>query len=277
VYDLEPANVPDVLAERPVIIFGKWNGNPTGTIQIKGKTGKEDFNYTFDVSKAEVKTSNRAIKYLWARQKIRMLDDFNNAAGDAKLTEQITGLGLKYNLLTNYTSFIAIDSVVRNKGGKQATVKQPLPLPENVNDYAVGGNAMGVYQSTGNIGSVQCMSIAEKTVSYDAVELKESPAIVEELPAYIGGESAMEAFIEMNLVYPARAKTSGITGTVYVQFTVKADGTIEDVTVLRGIGGGCDEEAVRVIKLMSHKWRPAKQNGAYIETKMNLPIRFDLK
>jgi len=62
VYNIEPANVPDVLAERPVILFGKWKGNPTGTITVKGKSGNQDFSYTLDVSKAEAKTSNRAIK-----------------------------------------------------------------------------------------------------------------------------------------------------------------------------------------------------------------------
>jgi Ca-activated chloride channel family protein len=276
VYDLEPAHVPDVLAERPVIIFGKWNGNPTGTIKISGKTGKEDFSYTFDVSKAEIKASNRAIKYLWARQKIRMLDDFNNAGNDPKLTEQITGLGLKYNLLTNYTSFIAIDSVVRNKGGKQTTVKQPLPLPENVNDYAVGG-------ISGTAG-VKCMSIRSaeiNSIEYDEMEVVEEKApvftMVEEMPEYIGGQSAMEAFIEMNLVYPERAKINGISGTVYIQFTVKADGSITDVKVLLGIGGGCDEEAVRVVKLMNHKWKPGKQNGKRVSTQFKLPIRFQFK
>jgi Ca-activated chloride channel homolog len=275
VYDLEPSNVPDVLAERPVIIFGKWNGSPTGTIKISGKTGKEDFTYTLNVSKAEVKESNRAIKYLWARQKIRMLDDFNNAGSDPKLTEQITGLGLKYNLLTNYTSFIAIDSVVRNRGGKQVTVKQPLPLPENVNDYAVGGVGM----ANACMKSVQIMKV--ESFSVDAVELEESPnpvyEMAEEMPEYIGGQSAMEAFIEMNLVYPSRAKASGISGTVYVQFTVNADGSLSNISVLRGIGGGCDEEAIRVVKLMIRKWKAGKQGGRRVATQMNLPIKFLIK
>jgi len=280
VYDLEPSNVPDVLAERPVIIFGKWKGNPAGKIKITGRSGKEDFEYILDVSKAGASSSNRALKYLWARQKIRMLDDFNNAANDPKLTEQITGLGLKYNLLTNYTSFIAIDSVVRNKGGKQATVKQPLPLPENVSDYAVGG-----YGSAAS-GTKSCMkvmnfsgAVMENKVELDETE-EQSPSVytaVEEMPEYIGGQTAMEAFIKMHLVYPTEAKTKGITGTVYIEFMVKADGSITNVTVIRGIGGGCDEEAVRVVKMMSKKWKPGKQNGKNTTTKMTLPIHFQLK
>ena len=299
VYDIEPSHVPDVLAERPVILFGKYKGNPEGTIKITGRSGKEDFTYTFDVSKTKAQASNRALKYLWARQKIRMLDDFNNAANDPKLTEQITGLGLKYNLLTNYTSFIAIDSVVRNKGGKQVTVKQPLPLPDGVNDNAVGGGYGG---ATGQMGVKSTMKSSynyspasgatynaapsatvseEKVMEIDAIEIQdvkaESFAVVEQMPEFIGGQIALENFIIVNLVYPTLAKTSGIMGTVYIEFTVKADGSVTDVKVMRGIGSGCDQEAVRVVKLSTKRWTPGKQGGKNIDVKMTLPINFQLK
>jgi protein TonB len=84
----------------------------------------------------------------------------------------------------------------------------------------------------------------------------------------------MDAFIEMNLVYPSRAKASGISGTVYVQFTVNVDGSLSNISVLRGIGGGCDEEAIRIVKLMIRKWKAGKQNGKKVPTQMNLPIKF---
>ncbi len=284
VYDIEPSTVPDVLAERPVILFGKWKGNPQGTIKITGRSGKEDFVYTFDVSKTIPQQSNQAIKYLWARQKIRMLDDFNNAAGDPELVKQITGLGLKYNLLTNYTSFIAVDSVVRNKSGKQITVKQPLPLPDKVSDYAVGNNGIAFGQTT-NITSFSNADESEVVVEekIDRQELKsidveeQAYTTVEEMPAFIGGQAAMENFIKTNLVYPVLAKSSGIAGMVYIEFIVKADGSITDVKVMRGIGGGCDEEAVRVVKMMNKLWTPGKQNGKNVSTQMYLPIKFQLK
>ncbi len=276
VYDVEPSNVPDVLAERPVIIFGKWKGNPGGAIKITGKSGKEDFVYTLDVNKSEASTSNSALKYLWARQKIRILDDFNNAANDPKLVEKITGMGLKYNLLTNYTSFVAIDSVVRNKGGHQNTVKQPLPLPENVNDYAVGGYGSGYGAATGSANYAPGVRLCEKA-SKDIEESVEIPnTVVEEQPEFIGGQKALDAFLEINIVYPSLAKSKGISGIVYVQFKVNADGSVSDVSILRGIGGGCDEEAVRVIKLTSKKWKPGKQSGKASVIQMILPIKFKI-
>ena len=214
-----------------------------------------------------------------------MLDDFNNAGNDPKLTEEITGLGLKYNLLTNYTSFIAIDSVVRNKGGKQVTVKQPLPLPENVNDNSVGNYGMVMGASVNCMKSVQSVSAdyevtEQPNIEMDEIVVEKSPpmTLVEEMPSFIGGQAAMEKFISDNIVYHADAmQGTGISGTVYIEFTVKPDGRVANVIVLRGIGGGCDEEAIRVIKLMSYKWNPGKQSGKTVSAKMVLPIKFALK
>ena len=75
------------------------------------------------------------------------------------------------------------------------------------------------------------------------------------------------------MVYPKIAKESGITGTVYVQFVVEANGSISNVKLARGIGGGCDEEAMRVVKAMP-KWKPGKQNGRPVRVSFTLPIKF---
>jgi protein TonB len=98
---------------------------------------------------------------------------------------------------------------------------------------------------------------------------------VEEYPEFPGGEKALYEYIKNNIRYPEVARTSGITGTVYVQFVVEKDGSISDVKVLRGIGGGCDEEAVRVVKSMP-KWKPGKQRGQPVRVYYTLPIDFKL-
>ena len=72
------------------------------------------------------------------------------------------------------------------------------------------------------------------------------------------------------------AKESGIQGMVYVTFVVERDGSITDVRVLRGIGGGCDEEAIRVVSAMP-KWTPGKQRGKPVRVQYNLPVRFTLQ
>jgi Ca-activated chloride channel family protein len=138
-YDVEPLALPDVLADRPVVVFGKWRGKAAGTITLRGITGHGKYAESIDVGKTKAMQENSALRYLWARQRIMLLSDYNNLRPDEKRVLEVTELGLAYNLLTAYTSFVAIDTEVRNNG-KFTTVKQPLPLPQGVSDYAVGGN-----------------------------------------------------------------------------------------------------------------------------------------
>ena len=142
VYDEEPPSIPDVLAERPVVIVGKWRGQPQGRITLTGTAGDKPYQDQFDVSQVKPLPANAALRYLWARDRIAVLDDYNRLSPDDARVEEVTALGLGYNLLTQYTSFVAIDSEVRLKGGKTVTVKQPLPLPQGVSDLAVGESQM---------------------------------------------------------------------------------------------------------------------------------------
>ena len=138
VYDVEPPGIPDVLADRPVIVFGKWRGKAKGTIRISGDSGKGPFSHTVDVGKVTPDKANTALQYLWARHRIAVLADYNRLRPNDERIKTVTQLGLTYSLLTDYTSFVAVDTRVRLKDGKPVTVRQPLPLPEGVSDYAVG-------------------------------------------------------------------------------------------------------------------------------------------
>ena len=142
VYDVEPVGVPDVFAERPVTVFGKWRGKPTGKITLGGIAGDRSYAATIDVANAETIIDNEALRYLWARTRIAQLGDDNRLQSDDRRIAEITELALKYNLLTAYTSFVAVDTEVRRTDGEVATVVQPLPLPEGVSDYAVGNAAL---------------------------------------------------------------------------------------------------------------------------------------
>lgn len=99
---------------------------------------------------------------------------------------------------------------------------------------------------------------------------------VEQMPTFPGGETEMLKFIGKNVVYPSAAKRSGLEGTVYIQFTVGRTGEISDIKVVKGLGGGTDEEAIRVVKMMP-KWKAGKQNGREVPVRFTLPFRFTLK
>ncbi len=99
--------------------------------------------------------------------------------------------------------------------------------------------------------------------------------IVEDNPEFPGGQEAMQKFLRDNIRYPTMAREAGIQGTVFVTFVVERDGSISNVEVVRGIGGGCDQEAVRVVKTMP-TWKPGKQRGQPVRVQFNLPVRFML-
>lgn len=98
---------------------------------------------------------------------------------------------------------------------------------------------------------------------------------VEEMPVYPGGKIGLTKYLKDNLEYPKEAKENGIQGTVFVIFVVNEDGSVSDVKLKKGIGGGCDQEAIRVVKEM-RKWKPGKQGGAPVKVYQQLPIVFKL-
>lgn len=100
--------------------------------------------------------------------------------------------------------------------------------------------------------------------------------IVEQKPAFEGGDAALIQYLRKNLLYPALARENGIEGTVVIQFVVNTDGSIVNTNILKDIGGGCGEEALRVVRGMP-KWQPGKQRGKAVRVQFNLPIRFQLE
>ena len=124
---------------------------------------------------------------------------------------------------------------------------------------------------------------AEVIDDYVPVEVEEEEVveqeifqIVEEMPAYPGGDQKLMEFIAKGIKYPQIARETGIQGRVFVGFVVEPDGSVSNVKVLRGIGGGCDEEAMRVVKSMP-KWKPGKQRGKAVRVSYMLPVNFKLQ
>jgi protein TonB len=99
---------------------------------------------------------------------------------------------------------------------------------------------------------------------------------VPEMPHYPGGEEALAEYISSNIVYPELARKAGIQGKVITSFTIERSGNISNIKIEKGIGGGCDEEAIRVISAMG-KWQPGKQNGNPVRVRMMIPISFKLQ
>lgn len=139
VYDAEPSTPSILYAQKPIVLFGKWRGTPSGTITVSGKSGSQSYVQEIPVTDVTVDTENEALRYLWARTRLDRIAGFGSIRNDSSTKEEITRLGLEYNMTTPYTSFIAVVDTIRNAEGESTDVNQALPLPLHVTNLAVGG------------------------------------------------------------------------------------------------------------------------------------------
>ena len=175
VYDVEPMHVPDLFAARPIIVTGKYRGKPQGNVTVTGMTGKKPYKEIIPLEKVKAEKKNKALKYLWARERVTLLNYENSfSSNDSSIIKAITEIGLKYSMLTNYTSFIAIYKKERNKEGiADSTIMQPLPLPQNVSDMSIG--------ALGNISGVQLNSVVVVSGAADVSYAHSETAIVSDV------------------------------------------------------------------------------------------------
>lgn len=131
------------------------------------------------------------------------------------------------------------------------------------------------YDSIGNISSQYLFMNESITVIKEDKRSNKLFAIVDEMPQFKGDSTALTKFISDNVVYPEEAKKNKVSGRVYISFTVEKDGSVTEGKVLRGIGFGCDEAALNVIKKMP-KWIPGKQNGRLVRVTYTMPVFFDI-
>lgn len=157
-YDTEPARIPTLFAGRPIVLLGKYRGEAEGKIVIRGETPQGPYEQVLDVAKIASPAQTEALRYLWAREAIRNLVDLTGTVDkESEEGKKTLELGLKYSLLTQFTSFVAVDSLVRAQGDPEK-VEQVQPLPEGVGQSAVsfgsgmGGGGMG--QGTIGLGSL---------------------------------------------------------------------------------------------------------------------------
>ena len=282
-YAVEPVAVPDVLADRPVLVFGKWRGNPRGTITLTGVTGEGKYSETVRVADYKPSKDNAALKYLWARHRITILSDYNKLRSDDKRVKEVTDLGLAYNLLTAYTSFVAVDNEVRHTDGRPATVKQPLPLPEGVSDYAVGGAANYAAAPSVSRGFALQYKKAEKHYAEDKLALQESQTSRQKdqtkqtvIVDVVAGKglakddvlaAAQNHLSDLETCFTGLSKSA----TLKVEITVHADGTVKEAKI---IAGGSQEAKIKQCLIETiGKWRFAPTaNGKTVKVTLTLKI-----
>jgi len=277
---VEPRTIPDVLADRPVVVFGKWQGRPRGTISVRGISGNESYREVIDVSSAVPMRSNSALRYLWARHRIMLLSDYNMLRPSDERIAEVTNLGLTYNLLTAYTSFVAVDSQVRNPDGESATVIQPLPLPESVSNYAVGQAAKSTVMaaapipSTGFSRDQMRKSILQEPVEATVEPEDKAPVVKIGKVEATGGlsEETVRKAVESRLAALRYCfQDPGAAVTLVVKLTVNADGTVKRVTSTYKHTGNNAIEACIISELKKLRF-PAVAGGTPVTASITLVL-----
>ena len=161
---------------------------------------------------------------------------------------------------------------------KQEQKPQPVEVPKQTTQIQVVEDDVEVEDVEINAEVDQNEVIEE----YVAPEVEEEEVveteiftIVEEMPDFPGGMQKLADYLAKNIKYPQMARESGIQGRVFVNFVIEPDGHVSNVNVMRSLGGGCDEEAIRVVKSMP-KWKPGKQRGKPVRESYILPVNFQL-
>lgn len=155
VYDVEPLRVPDVFATRPIVIYGKYLGTPTGSLTMTGDLGDGTLSETQEFADyTEGMEDNVALKYLWARKRIRLMADYGIASNETdtiSIEEEITLLGLQYSLITEYTSFVAVDSNAVTSPADNADNNDDGDITDLFSVTAAGNDQIDYLQLRGTI------------------------------------------------------------------------------------------------------------------------------
>ena len=156
---------------------------------------------------------------------------------------------------------------------------QPVEVPKQTTQLTIVEDDVEVEDVNIN-AEVDQNEVIEEYVAPEVVEEEvteqEVFTIVEEMPDFPGGVAKLSEYLQKNIKYPQMARESGIQGRVFVNFVVEPDGSVSHVNVMRSLGGGCDEEAMRVVKAMP-KWKPGKQRGKPVRVSYILPVNFKLQ
>ena len=174
---------------------------------------------------------------------------------------------------------VAVDEEMVEITKQEEQKPQPVEMPQQTTQIEIVDDNVETQDININ-AEVEQTEIIEEYVAPEVVEEEvvetEIFQIVEEMPQFPGGDAKLLEYVATHIKYPQIARETGIQGRVFVGFVVEPDGSVSNVKILRGIGGGCDEEAVRVIKSLP-KWKPGKQRGKAVRVSYQIPVLFKLQ
>jgi Ca-activated chloride channel family protein len=307
VAEVYPSHIPDLYASRPIMVTGRYTAAGQGVIRLVAKRAGEPYTREIPVSFAAQNQNNYILASLWARERINdlMSQDWAGLQRGAMrddLRQQITQIGLDYRLMTQFTSFVAVEEQVVTEGGTPKRIQVPVELPEGVQyeqawfggaDRAklavpqrvrVSGGVVGGVpggQLGGVIGGIVSSSPAMNgTGSVSGVGNSGGAGIGPGVGGGFGGGvyrvgggvSAPRAIYAPAPEYSEEARKTGHQGTVVLWAIIGPDGRPREVKVARALGMGLDERAIEAVR----RWRfePATKDGKPVAVQMNIEVAF---
>jgi len=254
--DVYPQKIPDLFSAKPVVIHGRYTKGASGTIRLKGKVGGQDFVREIAVNLPETESRNDVLATLWARTRIDdlMSKDWNGVQnGTMKLEVQntVTNIGLEYRLLTQFTSFVAVEEKIKTQGGKPVKVEVPVELPDGMNrenafgrleiltslqrpatvkSKSISGRGNGVGSFVGGLFRNRKSLGQAPNKMADVTNLTLSPAS----KIISGGIVNGKAVNLPNPIYPPAAKAVRASGAVNVQIIIDEKGNVISASAISG-------------------------------------------
>ncbi len=286
-YDVAPAAIPDLMAQRPLVIFGKFQGMAGGSITVRGKRAGGDFERVVEVDPSTAGGKSAPIRHLWARKWVDVLSDQLHVLPDSKpIRNGITRLGLHYSMMTAFTSFVAVDTVVSNKTGKVEKVKQPLPLPAGVSNLAVGDSVSkgslggGGGSSGGSIGGVGYGKGSPASFSF-SLKASSPPLLSPGAPMVLGSvnkttlkSSVKKALGSLDDVKELLKKAGCASTKLTIKMVFDSSGKLKDLVVTTDPASSCscDQEAAALVETALEKGLGKLPDPAFASVSVTYPL-----
>ena len=243
-FDVVPEAIPDLFVDRPVLVFGKFRGPAKGHIRIEGQSAAGRYSAATNVESALVGSSrSSALRLLWARHAIQSLEDEEAVDPTDASQSRIRTLGLEHGLLTPYTSFVAVDSAVRNRTRDLQVVEQPLPMPDGMQQlngslgaaslggtgYGAGGGGVGYGRGVGGLGLRGAVGGAKRPAVRPSVR-QGAPIVLGSVDRHVILKALHPALRRVRYEYQrALTRTPELAGRLLVQIVIDDDGNVSQV------------------------------------------------
>jgi Ca-activated chloride channel homolog len=280
VSDIYPHRIPDLFSAEPIVICGRYKSGGSAALRLRGRSGTDDFQRDIQMHFPAREPQHEVLEKLWARDRINslMAEDFAGVQkGNLRpeLREAITQLGLEYQLMTQYTSFVAVEERIANENGKSKTIQVPVEMPEGLRYEGIFGipDQPAMKGVAGGVSGGVSGGVMGGFLSSVAQAPPPPPPPVRREPIRIGGNLQESKLIrKVDPVYPELAKQAKVSGTVSLELNVDENGNVSNARVLNG-HVLLNQMAIDAVK--QWKYSPTLLNGTPIPVIATANVAFN--